>query len=107
MSTNPIPPEAKLERVASGITFAEGPAADAEGNVFAWYSTIVLAAIGSGFLLVAIATRGAGRSPWRFVVLGAATWEELDVPTTIIDTATGAATEVPGRVTLVVEFTDG
>lgn len=43
----------------------------------------------------------------RFVVLGAATWEELDVPTTIIDTATGAATEVPGRVTLVVEFTDG
>ncbi|MEZ5190806.1 MAG: hypothetical protein R2717_08220 [Schumannella sp.] len=43
---------------------------DAEGNVFAWYSTIVLAAIGIGFLLVAIATRGAGRSPWRFVVLG-------------------------------------
>ena len=34
MSTNPIPPEAKLERVASGITFAEGPAADAEGNVY-------------------------------------------------------------------------
>ncbi len=31
---------------------------NAEGNVFAWYSTIVLAAIGVGFLLIAAATRG-------------------------------------------------
>lgn len=34
MPTNPIPPDAKLERLFDGATFAEGPAADAEGNVY-------------------------------------------------------------------------
>ena len=32
--TSPIPAHAKLERVSEGITFAEGPAADADGNVY-------------------------------------------------------------------------
>jgi gluconolactonase len=31
---NPIPDDARLERLFDGCTFAEGPAADAEGNVF-------------------------------------------------------------------------
>lgn len=34
MSTNPIPTGAKLERLFHGAAFAEGPAADAEGNVY-------------------------------------------------------------------------
>ncbi|MBI1296194.1 SMP-30/gluconolactonase/LRE family protein [bacterium] len=34
MPTNPIPPNAGLERLFDGATFAEGPAADAEGNVY-------------------------------------------------------------------------
>jgi gluconolactonase len=33
-TVNPIPPGAMLERVFTGCTFAEGPAADAEGNVY-------------------------------------------------------------------------
>ena len=33
-ATNPIPAGAKLERLFDGCTFAEGPAADAEGNVY-------------------------------------------------------------------------
>jgi gluconolactonase len=31
---NPLPPDAVLERVFDGCAFAEGPAADAEGNVY-------------------------------------------------------------------------
>jgi gluconolactonase len=34
MSMNPVPPDARLERVFQGAAFAEGPAADAEGNVY-------------------------------------------------------------------------
>jgi gluconolactonase len=34
MSTNPIPPDAQLERVFQGAAFAEGPAADADGSVY-------------------------------------------------------------------------
>ena len=44
---------------------------DAEGNVFSWYSTIVLASVAVGFFLIALATMGAGRSAWPFTVLGA------------------------------------
>lgn len=44
---------------------------DAEGNVFAWYSTIMLAAAAVGFFLVALTASGAGRPAWRYVVLGA------------------------------------
>jgi len=34
MTTSPIPTHAHLERLYRGTTFSEGPAADAEGNVF-------------------------------------------------------------------------
>jgi hypothetical protein len=44
---------------------------DAEGNVFVWYSSIILASIGFGFLLIAAATRGTGRSIWPFIVMAA------------------------------------
>ena len=44
---------------------------DAEGNVFAWYETMVLAAVAVGFGLVALTAAGAGRSVWRFIVLAA------------------------------------
>jgi hypothetical protein len=44
---------------------------DAEGNVFAWYSTVMLAAVAVGFFLIALTARGADRPIWRFVVLGA------------------------------------
>lgn len=44
---------------------------DAEGNVFAWYSTIILAAVAVAFFLIALTAHGAGRPIWRFVVLGA------------------------------------
>lgn len=44
---------------------------DAEGNVFAWYSTIILAAVAVGFFLIALTAHGADRPIWRYVVLGA------------------------------------
>lgn len=44
---------------------------DAEGNVFVWYSTIILASVAVGFFVIALTARGAGRAIWRYVVLGA------------------------------------
>ncbi|HWM34669.1 MAG TPA: hypothetical protein VNR36_10570 [Pseudolysinimonas sp.] len=55
--------------LADGIRNITYP--DAEGNLFAWYSTIILAAVAVGFFLIALTARGAGRPIWRFVVLGA------------------------------------
>jgi hypothetical protein len=44
---------------------------DAEGNIFSWFSATVLAAVGIGFFLVALAMAGARRPAWPYIVLGA------------------------------------
>jgi hypothetical protein len=42
---------------------------NSEGNLFSWYSSLLLAGIGIGFLLIAAATRGTGRSVLPFLVM--------------------------------------